>query len=147
MNSKLLLTLVIGALFVTACDAGILEEPVEDVVDSVDEVEIAVASELPAFDQVAYEAALEDGKKVFLDFYASWCPTCVNNEPHVDEAYAQFGENTVGFRVNFDDSQDLRQKYGVLSQSIYVLVDGEDYKTYGPAVIRDAETVLNFVNS
>ena len=58
------------------------------------------------FNQQDYEKALAEGKIIFLDFYANWCPICRGEEPDI---FAGFNELTtdqvVGFRVNFKDDQ------------------------------------------
>jgi thiol-disulfide isomerase/thioredoxin len=33
----------------------------------------------------------------------SWCPDCVEAEPHIDDALAKFGENTVFVTVDVGD--------------------------------------------
>ncbi len=57
-----------------------------------------------------------------LFFYADWCPTC-------QSARADFEANSMDLDevsllvVNYDDSQDLQQKYGITYQHTFVQID------------------------
>ncbi len=100
----------------------------KDEVSLTEPVEAAVASyeagAIQDFDQETFETALADGKKVLLDFYADWCPTCRSNAPVVKSAVQADGD-VVAFKVNYDTEQALRSKYGVVSQSTYITIQND----------------------
>jgi thiol:disulfide interchange protein len=83
------------------------------------------AGAIQAFDQAKFDAALADGNTVFLDFYATWCPTCRANEPLVDGAF-DGSTDVVGFRVDYDTETELKKQYNVRLQSTYLVVRGTD---------------------
>lgn len=81
------------------------------------------------FDKESYEAALSEGKYVFLDFYANWCPICRAEEPEIKAAFNELSTgNVVGFRVNYndgdtdDDERALAKKLGVAYQHTKIVV-------------------------
>lgn len=58
------------------------------------------------FNKVDYDKAIADGKIVFLDFYANWCPICRAEAPEIHAGFDELNtENIIGFRVNFNDSE------------------------------------------
>ncbi|HLD97198.1 MAG TPA: thioredoxin domain-containing protein, partial [Candidatus Nanoarchaeia archaeon] len=59
-----------------------------------------LAKNFHEFDQATYDAALKEGKIIFLDFYASWCPICKEEEPEIKAAFNELNtDNVIGFRV------------------------------------------------
>lgn len=88
-----------------------------------------LAKNLYEFDKESYEAALSEGKYVFLDFYANWCPICRAEEPEIKAAFNELSTgNVVGFRVNYndgdtdDDERALAKKLGVAYQHTKIVV-------------------------
>lgn len=80
------------------------------------------------FDHQQYEAAMSDGKTVFLDFFASWCPTCRANKPVVEGEIVNHPD-VVGFRVDYDTAVELKKEHSVTSQSTYILLkNGEEIR-------------------
>lgn len=72
------------------------------------------------FSQAGYEKALTEGRIVFLDFYANWCPICRAEAPEIDAGFNGLTtDQVVGFRVNFKDSDTdsdetaLAQKFNI----------------------------------
>lgn len=39
------------------------------------------------------DAANQEGKVVFINFWATWCPPCIAEMPSIDKLYAQFKDN------------------------------------------------------
>ena len=85
------------------------------------------------FDQATYDAALKEGKIIFLDFYASWCPICKEEEPEIKAAFNELNaDNVIGFRVNYNDDQtdnsekSLAKKFGIAYQHTKVLITPDE---------------------
>ncbi len=81
------------------------------------------------FDQASYEKALAEHSYIFLDFYATWCPICQAEEPHIIAAMNEIeAENLIGFRVNYNDGQTdadekaLAKKYGITYQHTKIII-------------------------
>ena len=97
------------------------------------------------------ELSLSDlkGKKVFLNFWATWCPPCIAEMPEIEELYKEtknsdlvivaieIGEpldtvksfidsNKYSFKVLLDSNQSVSSKYGITSipTSYFIDIDG-----------------------
>lgn len=92
------------------------------------------------FNSKDYEKALAEGKTVFLEFYASWCPVCRGEAPDIEAGFNQLNDpNVVGFRVNYNDpdtddtEKALAQEYGVTYQHTKVIIQN------GEVVLKNGE--------
>jgi len=86
------------------------------------------ASQTPAagayIDAAQYQAdpaGYAAGGDVVLFFNASWCPTCKAADANFSEAAFPAGLTVVS--VDYDQSTDLRQRYGVTVQHTFVQID------------------------
>lgn len=85
------------------------------------------------FNKVDYEKTKAEGKIIFLEFYANWCPICRAQAPKLVEGFnALTDDSVVGFRVNYNDDQTdedekkLAKDFGVSYQHTHVIVkDGK----------------------
>ena len=66
--------------------------------------------------------ASAQGTKVIF-FYAPWCPQCRALEADIQDKGVP--EGVTIFKIDYDSSQELRQKYGVTIQTTLVKVDGD----------------------
>jgi thiol-disulfide isomerase/thioredoxin len=97
--------------------------------------EVIAGSTTPflVFNQADYDKAVAEGKVVFLDFYANWCPICRAEAPDIHAAFNELSsDEVVGFRVNYNDSdtdsdeEKLADAYGITYQYTKVIVkDGK----------------------
>ncbi|MGL4344012.1 MAG: cytochrome c biogenesis protein CcdA [Cellulosilyticaceae bacterium] len=60
-----------------------------------DEVDVIPAPDFTLIDQYGVTRTLSDykGKTVFLNFWATWCPPCRQEMPHIEQLYKEYGEN------------------------------------------------------
>ncbi len=56
-------------------------------------------------------AALHDGKPLYLNFWASWCPPCVREMPHIDALYQKYGDQINFAAVTIDENTGDAQAY------------------------------------
>lgn len=75
--------------------------------------------------EAAFALAAREGKSVFIDFYADWCPPCrtLSDEYFPRADYQEFLSGVVPLKVNVDNQQDFAQRYGVSSIPTLVLTD------------------------
>lgn len=86
------------------------------------------------FTQSAYDAAKNENKVIFLEFYANWCPICKEQAPSLTEGLESIhSDKLVAFRVNYNDSETdaseiaLAQQLNVTYQHTHILL-GSDGK-------------------
>jgi thioredoxin 1 len=86
------------------------------------------ASSLFAFEHLTVDNIDEKlkGKKVILDFYASWCPPCKIIAKNL-ETYSETKPDEITiYKVDIDDQRDLVGKFGVESiPTLLYIKDGE----------------------
>ncbi len=76
--------------------------------------------EVYAAEKVALASATHD---VVLFFRASWCPTCRAVDSDIKANLGKIPSDLAILDVNYDNSSDLKKKYGVTYQHTFVQVD------------------------
>ena len=68
----------------------------EDVQEDTQDDEKIKALDFTLYDQYGNEHTLSDyeGKTVFLNIWATWCPPCKEEMPHIETLYKAYGENS-----------------------------------------------------
>lgn len=137
------------------------------------------ALDFTLYDQYGKEHKLSDyrGKKVFLNFWATWCPPCRGEMPHIEELYKEYGENSqdviilgvaspnVGkegdqeyiegflkennytFPVVFDDGGMLSYQYGFTSLPSTLIIDEDGYVTKYVPGAMNKSTMKSLIES
>ncbi len=60
---------------------------------------------------------------VVLFFNASWCPTCQETQKNLEGDPAAIPAGLTIVKVDYDDSDELKQKYGITTQHSFVQID------------------------
>lgn len=67
--------------------------------------------------------AFAETGKVVLFFRATWCPSCRTIDKDIRKHLNEIPENLKILDVDYDNSSELKQKYGVTTQHTFVQVD------------------------
>jgi len=81
------------------------------------------------WDSDSFDEANSEGKLIYLEFSASWCPICQEQEPQLIAGFEALNDPAVvGFKIPFKDGQTraihdaLARKYGVVYQHTKVII-------------------------
>ena len=62
-----------------------------------------------------FDATINSGKAVLVDFWAEWCGPCKMIGPLVDELGKEYEGKAIVAKVNVDDSPELASRFGITS--------------------------------
>jgi thioredoxin 1 len=66
-------------------------------------------------DDTFAETVLASDRPVLVDFWATWCPSCVRLAPTLGELAEEFGDRVVVAKINADENPGTVRAYGVMS--------------------------------
>jgi thiol-disulfide isomerase/thioredoxin len=131
-------TMVGAAMFLAACTSGSSESSNADTSVSPALSQTAQPAQSTGTNQAAgnyityevYEASKASyaDSKVVLFFNASWCSTCKKARDNFESSLSEIPADMTIVVVDFDDSTELRQKYGVTLQHTFIQVDSAGEK-------------------
>ena len=76
------------------------------------------------FDAKAFQASQAAGKSILVDITASWCPTCKQQKPIVEEIEKEHPDLVV-YDVDFDTAKDALREFRVQHQSTLIVFKGQ----------------------
>lgn len=72
--------------------------------------------ELIHFSEAGFDKALQSGKLMMVDFWATWCGPCKMVAPVMEQLARDYeGKDIIIGKVDVDDETALAQRYGVMS--------------------------------
>jgi cytochrome c biogenesis protein CcmG, thiol:disulfide interchange protein DsbE len=87
------------------------------------------------------------GKKVLINFWASWCPPCVEETPALIEAYKTLNDPNVAFvAIGMQDETANLQKFAIDNGIPYIVVEDPEGKVGDAYGVRGLPTTL-FIDS
>jgi thioredoxin 1 len=95
------------------------------------------------YDEAKVKSALASWQKVVLFFHAAWCPTCKALDATINSSLALIPQDALIVKVDYDNSDALKKKYGVTSQHTTVLIDKDMNLVSKKLGARSVSEVLN----
>lgn len=86
---------------------------------------LAHALDIQPYSADALAAAQKAGKPVALHFHAEWCSTCTTQAKALQKLKAEPGLDLTVMVVDYDNEKALKQRFKVRSQSVFVVLRGE----------------------
>jgi len=101
----------------------------------------------PEKNSVSLQDLIGKGKPVYLNFWATWCPPCVGEMPHMNALYPQYKDkmdfiiasvdskqddvvafqekNNYSFPIYYADNREAAEAYGIQGIPTSILIDAE----------------------
>lgn len=99
---------------------------------------------LEHFNDASAREAIQSGKPVVIDFWATWCGPCIKLGPVIEELAKKYdGKATVG-KFNVDEDGDLSTEFGIRNiPTVLFFKDGElKERSVGLVKLADLEAKL-----
>ena len=137
--------LVLTSLLLTSCaSAGPVATNTEPKTSMSESPATSDTASEAAGDYIPYASFVTSGdkyadSKVVLFFNAVWCSTCQQARDNIEASLGQIPKDLVIVVVDFDDSIELRKKYGVTVQHTFIEIDssGEQLGKWSGSVTVD----------
>jgi len=88
------------------------DDTADDIAEDIINLE-DMAPDFTMYDAYGNEVRLSDffGKPIVLNFWATWCPSCVQEMPYFEEFYAEAGSDVHVLKVNLlDGNRETRER-------------------------------------
>ena len=97
-------------------------------------------------DEITFEEAINSGKLVLVDFWATWCGPCKMLAPILEEVSEEIDANEIEIvKLDIDQNVKLARKFGVMS--VPTVVAFKDGKGVLKAVgARPKEDILTLID-
>ena len=96
------------------------------------------------FNDATAKEAIESGKVVVIDFWATWCGPCMKLGPVVEELAEKYGDRAVIGKINIDEESDIVAENRIRSiPTVLFFKDGEvKDRSVGLVKLADLESEL-----
>jgi thiol-disulfide isomerase/thioredoxin len=95
----------------------------------------ARAFEIQPYSAAAAQRAIDSGKTVVLEVYASWCPVCLIQASSIEAVKDQPNYKTISFfRIDYDAQKDVANKLNAPRSTLIVYRGGKEVarESWGP---------------
>lgn len=78
-----------------------------------------------SYSEENFKKVAENNGKAVIFFHAKWCPMCEEAEKDLQANFDKVPKDVTILKTDYDTSEQLKSKYGVVSQDTWVQVDAE----------------------
>ena len=156
---KYLALFIVPLLFLAACGT----QDYSDNVLNVNELDVieqesgsygqVIATNFYRYNKEGYEKAKTEGKAIFLESYATWCPICKAEAPNIMAAFNEFNnDKVIGFRIHFNDNEvndedlEISKEFGITYQHTKIILDKTGNEVLKTLEVFDKERTLEEFN-
>lgn len=99
------------------------------------------------FTDATAKEAIESGKPVVIDFWATWCGPCIKLGPIVEELAEKYEDKAIIGKLNIDDNDEIAAAQRVRNiPTVLFFKDGElKERSVGLVKIADLEAKLQSI--
>lgn len=99
------------------------------------------------FTDATAKEAIESGKPVVIDFWATWCGPCIKLGPIVEELAEKYENKAIIGKLNIDDNDEIAAAHRVRNiPTVLFFKDGElKERSVGLVKIADLEAKLQSI--
>lgn len=137
MSVKLLALAIASTLILSACSKSVQTSSQTNEKSTVQVVENQQAPDfsLQSFDNQTVSLSSLKDKAVFVDFWAAWCPFCIEEMPEIEKISQEFKDDLVVLGIHRTETEGIENgaKFAKERGVTYPLLkdaDGSVYKTY-----------------
>ncbi|MDE7402482.1 MAG: thioredoxin [Muribaculaceae bacterium] len=97
------------------------------------------------FNDESAREAIESGKPVVIDFWATWCGPCIKLGPVIEELAEKYEGKAIVGKINIDEDQEIVAENGIRSiPTVLFFKDGKvQDRCVGLVKLSDLEEKLN----
>lgn len=121
MNQKLIVGIIALVVIAGGVSMYVLNNPPVEMIQN-DTSTMTNAGSYESYD-ASKIAMASTTHNVVLFFRAGWCPTCISLDRDIKAHLKSIPENLTILDVDYDNSTELKKKYGVTYQHTFVQVD------------------------
>lgn len=97
------------------------------------------------FDDKTAKEAIESGKTVVIDFWATWCGPCMKLGPVVEELAEKYGDRAVIGKLNIDEETEIVAENRIRSIPTVLFFKNGEVQARSVGVVKLADLEANLL--
>lgn len=122
--------LVIGGIIVTGnlgkqSTQETVQPQTQEQVEGRTDTNNAFSARFLNYSEENFKKATANNGRAVIFFHAKWCPLCTEAQKDLQSNFDKVPKDVTFLKTDYDTSEQLKGKYGVVSQDTWVQVDAE----------------------